>query len=202
MYDNCAGSTAWHEASGKSPRWLAAYLRENVHAPEAIAALSDMGGGYDWTCGTFASIPEYFKRDEVRAALHLPSPAEGSGSIFRYDSSGPASITLYPELIKKIRVLIYNGDADSCVPYVGNEEWVAGLAKMGLASESKAWHPWYASAKNIVSGYATSYNVADANLTQPSFAFVTIKLSGHEAPHYAPEPSYAMFSRFLKGDAW
>ena len=54
---------------------------------------------------------------------------------------GFSGITLYPDLIKKIRVLIYNGDADSCVPYVGNEEWVSGLAKLGYASEAKAWHP-------------------------------------------------------------
>jgi len=29
-------------------------------------------------------------------------------------------------------VLIYNGDADSCVPYKGNEEWTEGFAAQGL----------------------------------------------------------------------
>ena len=29
-------------------------------------------------------------------------------------------------------MLIYNGDADSCVPYVGNEEWTSGLAEVGV----------------------------------------------------------------------
>ena len=42
--------------------------------------------------------------------------------------AGPASVTLYPDLVKNIRVLIYNGDADACVPYKGNEEWTEGLA--------------------------------------------------------------------------
>ena len=87
-----------------------------------------------------------------------------------------SGITLYPDLIKKIRVLIYNGDADSCVPYVGNEEWVSGLAKLGYASEAKAWHPCMPRARRArtssrsrrLSGYATSYNVTNANLTQPS----------------------------------
>jgi hypothetical protein len=37
-------------------------------------------------------------------------------SVFHYHSSGPASVTLHPELAKKLRVLIYNGDADACVP--------------------------------------------------------------------------------------
>jgi hypothetical protein len=30
-------------------------------------------GGYDWTCGQFAAIPQYFKREDVRTALHLPN---------------------------------------------------------------------------------------------------------------------------------
>ena len=45
-------------------------------------------------------------------ALHIANPGQ---STFRYHSSGPASITLHPELATKIRVLIYNGDADACV---------------------------------------------------------------------------------------
>ena len=69
-----------------------------------------MGGGYDWTCGTFSALPKYFARADVRAALHLPSKSETS--VFMYDSSGPASITLYPALLQKLRVLIYNGDAE------------------------------------------------------------------------------------------
>lgn len=43
-------------------------------------------------------------------ALHISNPGQSS---FRYHSSGPASITLHPELATKIRVLIYNGDADA-----------------------------------------------------------------------------------------
>ena len=52
-------------------------------------------------------------------------------------------ITLWPELAKKLRVLIYNGDSDACVPYKGNEEWTTGLAAQGVISEHKAWHPWF-----------------------------------------------------------
>lgn len=81
-------------------------------------------------------------------------------------------ITLYPDLIKKIRVLIYNGDADSCVPCVGSGEWVSGgwpssdtRARRRRGTRVK---PYASAGKNIVSGYATSYNVANANLTQPS----------------------------------
>jgi hypothetical protein len=55
-----------------------------------------MGGGYDWTCGTFEALPAYFDRSDVREKLHLP--AVSLTSTFVYNSSGPASITLYPAL--------------------------------------------------------------------------------------------------------
>lgn len=194
---------AWSKASGKSTRWLASFVRRHwPHNMSAIESLSAMGGGYDWTCGTFDAVPKYFARAEVRAALHLPQTSETS--IFKYDSSGPASITLYPSLLKKLRVLIYNGDADACVPYVGNEEWTTGLAARGELEQAKSWHPWYAtSGAASPAGYATSYRPANASLlSAPTFAFVTIRLAGHEVPHYAPATAFAMFERFVNGDAW
>ena len=82
----------------------------------------------------FAAIPKYFKRADVKAALHLP---EENGAVFDYDTSGPASVTLYPDLIKSsLRVLIYNGDADTCVPYVGNQVIVYYI-RMNMAAFEK-----------------------------------------------------------------
>ena len=87
-------------------RWLRRYLADNLHNPSAHATLDAMGrnataghaavrnppsgGGYDWTCGQFDAIPPYFKRKDVRAALHLPDEVV-TGSTFDYTSSGPAS---------------------------------------------------------------------------------------------------------------
>ena len=45
----------------------------------------------------------------------------------RKSSKKQASVLLYPKIASRIRVLIYNGDADMCVPYNGNEEWLAQL---------------------------------------------------------------------------
>ena len=82
----------------------------------------------------------FLTRDDVMQALHLEKPGSSS---FSYTTSGPASTTLYPELVKKIRVFIYNGDADACVPYKGNEEWITSLVTAGVLKEKKHWSPWY-----------------------------------------------------------
>jgi hypothetical protein len=212
VYDNCPSGEKWHVASGKSTRWLGKFLHENMHrAVEAHKELAAMGAGYDWTCGQFEALPAYIERADVKKVLHLP--AKSLSSAFGYNSTGPASVTLYPSLIKSgIRVLIYNGDADSCVPYIGNEEWTLGMVAQGVVSEAQAWHPWYAGSEDSVpAGYATNYalvgggggsDAIHSTSAEASFSFVTMRLAGHEVPHYRPRAAYNLFERFLNGKAF
>jgi carboxypeptidase C (cathepsin A) len=139
----------------------------------------------------------YLARDDVREALHLG--AAGSGSGFSYSSSGPASITLYPSLVKQIRVLIYNGDADDCVPYKGNEEWTTRLADEGVLAEKAAWHPWMVDGDSIPAGYATTYTVSNATADVGEFAFLTIRLAGHMVPAFQPRAAASFFETWLAG---
>ena len=130
------------------------------------------------------------------AAPHGPHEAPHSGG-----SSGPASITLWPFLAQHIRVLIYNGDADACVPYVGNEEWIDMLEEKGVISESEAWKPWFVK-KNEgkpPAGYVTKYDVAGS---EKDFHFVTIRLAGHMVPTFQPEAALAFIARFFRGEAF
>jgi hypothetical protein len=58
-----------------------------------------------------------------------------------YDSNwGKGGLPPYykAQLIPFIRVTIYNGDVDACVPFVGNEMWTAGL-KLPVVTP---WRPW------------------------------------------------------------
>ena len=82
--------------------------------------------------------------------------------------------------------MIYNGDADACVPYIGNEvicrrnthvscpsacrsefcrhglrqEWLGDLQTSGVISEAEPWRPWFtASTPSMPAGYVTTYNV-------------------------------------------
>lgn len=93
---------------------------EAVEATEAVhteAARRQLGttvgvgmtGGYEWSCGGMDATSAWITTPQVRAALHLRAAA--SGSAFGYRNSGPASITLWPTLAKRLRVLIYNGTA-------------------------------------------------------------------------------------------
>ena len=195
IYDNCPDAALWMEASGKTMSWLRNHLRENMNTPNIHQLTKELGGGYDWACGGMPQTKDFFSRKEVQEALHLGRPEQ---SRFSYDSSGPASITLYPTLAKKLRVLIYNGDSDSCVPYNGNEEWTTGLASAGILKEKKAWHPWFITpGAPVPAGYATSYNVTGA--PTKDFTFITIRLAGHMVPNFQPAAAYAFFDRYMSG---
>lgn len=155
---------------------------------------------YPWNCESDPALDRYFTRSDVLSALHLNT---STGSRFQYARSGPASVTLYPNLLQHMRVLIYNGDADLCVPYVGNEEWTTDMAAQGYAIEKKAWHPWYVNnASNYApAGYVTTYDVLDKkyNVSGDDFAFLTIRLAGHMVPQFQPKAALDFFTRFLAG---
>lgn len=97
----------------------------------------------------------------------------------------------------KLRVLIYNGDADACVPYKGNEEWITSLVKAGDLTEAVGWKPWFNDAwPDMPAGYVTSYNVTGA--PTKDFSFLTIRLAGHMVPTFQPASSLSFFTRFLQ----
>lgn len=195
IYDNCPSTASFLERTGKDMPWLLNYLKEGMATPVATEqALIDMNGGYPWHCSSINGISKWLVRDDVRTALHLADAKPGASG-FSYSSSGPASITLYPELVKKLRVLVYNGDADACVPYIGNEEWIGNLADQGVLKEAAPWTPWYTSVKSTPAGYVTKYTVPGSD---KDFSFVTVRLSGHMVPEFRPDAGFQLFSNFLE----
>merc|ERR1712203_112279 len=192
IYDNCPKTNEFLARSGKDMTWLLATLRDGLHEPQAThAKLTAMNGGFTWDC--LGDVSGWITQEDTKKALHLDNHTAGRSRL-RYTRSGPASITLYPELMKKIRVLIYNGDADACVPYIGNEEWIDELEVQGLLKEESPWAPWYTSNKAAPAGYVTKYSVADS---QKDFSFVTVRLAGHMVPTFQPEAGLELFSTFL-----
>lgn len=95
---------------------------------------------------------------------------------------------VYPGLVAaKLRIMIFNGDVDSCVPLPDNEGWTRN---MGYPVKTP-WHPW--SIDHQVAGYATEYTTPSGGV----FNFVTVHDSGHMVPQYQPERAAVMISHFL-----
>merc|ERR1712054_653798 len=97
-------------------------------------------------------------------------------------------------LVGKIDVLIYSGDSDACVPYLGNEIVMATLEDQGALEETAAWSPWFDSNKAAPAGYITKYQAPGAST---EVAFATIRLAGHMAPQFQPEASLVMLRNFF-----
>ena len=95
-------------------------------------------------------------------------------------------VTVYPELIGKMRILIFNGDQDNCIPYTQDEAWTKG---MGL-TEIHPWAPWKVVGGQI-GGYAVRY--------EQEFTFSTVKGAGHMCPSTQPLRAHHMMMRFIAG---
>ena len=96
----------------------------------------------------------------------------------------------YPFLNSKIRVVIYNGDWDMCVPYTDGESWTEGMGY----KIAQVWHPWLYSNKSQVAGYATVYD------TPHNFTFATVRGGRHEVPETAPEQALELITRLITGE--
>lgn len=145
-------------------------------------------------CIDAGAATAYLNMREVRQAMHVKSAAEiGKWQICteKLDYTGDfGSLLPYykQQLIPNIRVTIYNGDVDGCVPFTGNQAWTSGL---GVPLKTP-WSPW--SVDGQVAGYVTEY--------ESNFNFVTVKGSGHMVPQYRPKQALAMFSRFINNQPY
>lgn len=197
VYDNCPDTMAFLRRVGKDARWLQRELLSGMHDPVAThGRLLELNGGYEWDCG--GNAYSWIKRDDVREALHLNGEGISPGaSRFYYNASGPASHLIWPELARKLRVLIFNGDADACVPLVGNEEWVLALEEQGVLKETAAWAPWFLNGSSTPAGYETAYEAEGGSGLD--FTLKTVRLAGHMVSTFRPEEGLQLISDFLAG---
>ncbi|XP_074557347.1 serine carboxypeptidase-like 1 [Curcuma longa] len=81
------------------------------------------------------------------------------------------------------RALVYSGDHDMTVPYLGTQAWIRSL-NFSIVDD---WRSWWVD--NQIAGFTRRYS---NNLT-----FVTIKGGGHTAPEYLPRECLMMVDRWL-----
>jgi serine carboxypeptidase-like clade 1 len=143
-------------------------------------------------CIDDAAAAAYLNQPDVQAAIHVKTDLPWSwvvcGGPLQYSENWGSLLPNYKDTLvpSDISVLIYNGDVDGCIPYIGNEWWTSGL---GVPVKAP-WHPW--NTNQQVSGYATAY--------ENNFTFVTVKGAGHMVPQYAPPQALDMFTRFVRNE--
>ncbi|KAL5204463.1 hypothetical protein ABZP36_009334 [Zizania latifolia] len=85
--------------------------------------------------------------------------------------------------LKGYRALVYSGDHDAVVPFLGTLAWVRSL-NYPIVDDWRAWH---------LDGQSAGFTIAYGN----NLTFATVKDGGHTAPEYEPERCFAMFSRWI-----
>uniref|UniRef100_A0A0D9XH64 Uncharacterized protein n=1 Tax=Leersia perrieri TaxID=77586 RepID=A0A0D9XH64_9ORYZ len=129
--------------------------------------------------------------DTVRDALGIHQGTVPSWQRCNYDIKYTydikSSVSYHLELTTRgYRSLIYSGDHDMIIPFIGTQAWIRSL-NFSVVDE---WKPWFVDGQ--VAGYTRSYS---NNLT-----FATVKGGGHTAPEYMPKQCFAMLSRWVSGD--
>ncbi|KDP32094.1 hypothetical protein JCGZ_12555 [Jatropha curcas] len=85
------------------------------------------------------------------------------------------------------RALIYSGDHDMIIPYLGTLSWIKSMN----LSIVEHWRPW------LVDGQVAGYLMEFSN----QFMFVTVKGGGHTPPEYRPRECFATFKRWISGES-
>eukprot|EP01112_Ceratiomyxa_fruticulosa_P013156 TRINITY_DN367_c0_g1_i1.p1 TRINITY_DN367_c0_g1~~TRINITY_DN367_c0_g1_i1.p1 ORF type:complete len:471 (-),score=96.91 TRINITY_DN367_c0_g1_i1:93-1505(-) len=161
-------------------------------------------GGFGQTaipCLSVNGVSVYFNQTSVRQALNVVPQSlswNACSQVLEYNQFAPTMIPYYLALLGAgVRGLVYSGDLDSCVPYLGTYECVKLI---GLPIQTQ-WHPWIVvdqSNMPQVAGFAITYQ--GNNTSTAPVTYTTIRGSGHMVPSYKPLQAYEMFSRFINDE--
>lgn len=171
-------------------------------------------------CIDSGAASAFFAREDVQKAIHVRAPGYcwsvcGTQPGWKYKSTRKnLPVETYPLLVNNIRVVVYNGDWDACVPYTDGFGWTES---MGYPLKT-SWHSWLYTSTNgnvgQVAGYAIEYDVSrnsahritrprgrTAEVT-PSFSFVTVRGGRHEVPETAPAQALELLRKLLAGESF
>ena len=152
----------------------------------------------------------YFNRTAVKAAIHAPSVeweecASGNVFVNGTDTSAPSALSVLPRVINKAkRVIIGHGILDMILIYNGTLVAIQNMTfngAQGFSVPPSQFNDFYVP-------YHTEYDselgsTAGAGLmgkyhTERGLTLVTVELSGHMVPQYAPSAAYRQLE-FLLG---
>lgn len=199
LYDECydfalQGTKAWHE----DRRYWGPPLppREDPSTPATSDAAPEPWHMDGSPCGGTSALPRWVEAPGVKKALHVPANAvfftADNGEGFTFNFTEPTLLPWYQTMAEqqRLRVLIYNGDADPGLNSFYAQNWTSHIG----VPEVESWRPWTRDGKKRMGGFVTRY--------AGNFDFLTIRGSGHMVPEYKPEAAFVMLQSFLHNEEY
>ncbi|KAF9584761.1 Cell death protease [Lunasporangiospora selenospora] len=138
-------------------------------------------------------MKSYLSRQDVRAALHASAVKDDwtecssrVGSALRYDDSIP-SVSLLPNLLEKIKVLLFSGDQDLICNHIGTEYLISNMTWCGAQGFQDAPEVAWEVAEKPAGYWRQARNMT----------YVLIYNASHMVPYDAPLQSLDMINRFM-----
>jgi carboxypeptidase D len=164
-------------------------------------------GSFDYTP---AGADVYFNRSDVQKAINAPQQVwmectDGDVFVNGTDTSPPSTLSVLPGVIERAdRVIIGHGILDMVIIFNGSLLSVQNMTFNGAQGFSVApteWNdfyvPYHVSYDNQLGDLAGA-GVMGQYHTERGLTMVTVQLSGHMIPQYAPSASYRQLE-FLLG---
>nr|AIG55831.1 secreted protein [Achlya hypogyna] len=133
----------------------------------------------------------YLQTPELRAYLNITDNVVWEPCSDAVGDLYESSTTVLPKykniLAANLSVLIYSGDADAVVDFIGTQRWIGSL-NLSITDE---WHAWYGPDLQLA-GYTQGYD---------GLTFTTVKGAGHMVPAVRPLHGLYMFECYLFGAA-
>ncbi|CAK9073626.1 unnamed protein product [Durusdinium trenchii] len=142
LYDECYGTDLYGQLPWRSSSWAEIHQRTSWH----------MDGT---PCGGIRALRKWVNTSAVKQALHVAKDAfffSGDNGVgFTYNLTEPTLIPWYREMVQnqKLRVLIYNGDADPGLNSFYAQNWTTAVG----IPEVQSWRPWTRDGKMKMGGY-------------------------------------------------
>ena len=196
IYDECGRDQRRLEENEGSRTGLMEAFRKmsnktvHVETVDSFKREAGYGGALnDYSCGAETAMDAWLAEPSVMEALHVKPNTPG----MHYEKTATDLRPLYASLMEQYQMLIYSGDTDGCVPYVGTEYWTRDLGFEVVAD----WHQWFSKPDtdhgSHKAGYAINYD---------KFQFITVNGAGHMVPEYQPGYALHMFEKFLSDDVF